>query len=175
MSTRSGSLWAVVAGGILVLLLVSAPSILRRTQEGRALEAARVAGVIEEALAHGPGLLTLVEEGRQLSVHLLREPGTLLRASGLEEPVPLRFRIPGGLRLARMEGPAAGGLPLCRGFRCAGAGEEWARWVLVPRGAGSPEVWVTVARSGEFDVRLRQGDGTFAGPLVVPGMTPSGH
>lgn len=174
MSRRSRWILAALAAGFLLLLL-SLPAAIRLTADGRALEAARVSAVVEEAVAHGPGQLTVEQEGRHLALHLARSQVGLLRSAGLGEAVPLRFRLPPGLRLERVEGDDPGGVSLCRGFQCPEGEGRWVRWVLRTAGAGASELWVTVARSGEFDVRLRKDDGTFTGPLVLPAASARGH
>jgi len=156
---------AVAAGVILLVLLV--PYLSRLPAEARVRDAGTLALLVEEAIAHGPGTLSLQEEERGLALHLTRPLGPILTAAGLGTDGHLRFSLPRGLRLVRVEGVDRDGVPLCRSLQCRNAEPGWVRWVL--RGARpEPEIWVTVARTGESDVRVRWVGGKVRPPLVHP-------
>ena len=172
MTSRTRTTALASTAGLLAILLAVAS--LARHPDRRAVNAGAVDAVLREVVAHGPGIVTLVPEGRHLTLHLLRHPSPALVRAGLEDAGVLRFRLPPGLRLIRVDGPDTTGLPLCRSFRCRPGDPGWIRWVMTS-GQSGPEIWVTLAGTGESDVRIHSGDGTFSGLLILPTTASHGH
>ena len=168
----SRSLLVAAVSGVGLLLVLSA--VVPRAMEKGAPEAAAIEATLRDVVLHGPGVVTLVKEGGGPTFHLTRSLSPALKHSGLEGDGVLRFRLPPGIRLLRVEGPDGSGVPLCRAFQCQASDAGWVRWVL--GGAwGMPEIWVTLARTGDTDVRIQRKDGQSAGPLTLPGTTARGH
>jgi len=164
----------LLASVVGVALLLALGAFVPRLMDPGAPEAAAVEAILREVVLHGPGVVTLVEEPGGPTFHLTRSLSRALKQSGLEGDGVLRFRLPRGVRLVRVEGPDGSGVPLCRAFQCQAGDTGWIRWVL--GGAwGMPEIWVTLARTGDTDVRIRRRDGRSAGPLVLPASPAGGH
>lgn len=158
--------------GVGLLLVLSA--VVPRAMEKGAPEAAGIEATLRDVVLHGPGVVTLVEEPGGPTFHLTRSLSRALKHSGLEGDGVLRFRLPPGVRLVRVEGPDSSGVPLCRAFQCQAGDTGWSRWVL-EGGWGMPEIWVTLARTGDADVRILEQDGRVVGPLTLPAAPAGGH
>jgi hypothetical protein len=166
------AVFLAAVSGVGLLLVLSA--VVPRAMEKGAPDAAGIEAILRDVVLHGPGVVTLVEEPGGPTFHLTRSLSRALKHSGLEGDGVLRFRLPPGVRLVRVEGPDSSGVPLCRAFQCQAGDTGWSRWVLVG-GWRMPEIWVTLARTGDAGVRIQGRDGQSIGPLTLPTAPAGGH